>query len=152
MAEPAVLLGWREWVALPELGVACIKAKLDTGARSSALHAFEIERYRRGATARVRFNVRPLQRGDTFVTCDAPIADRRRVTDSGGHSEWRFVIATPLVIGTARRRIELTLTDRGSMRFRLLLGRTALTGVLIDPRRSYIAGKPERFSRGGLDP
>ncbi len=137
-------LGWREWVALPGLGLQRIKTKVDTGARTSALHAFEIEPYQRRHIERVRFGVHPLQRGRGIeVFCDAAIVDRRKVTDSGGHAEMRFVIETLVVIGTTRRTIEMTLSDRDPMRFRMLLGRTALASAfLVDARRSYVAGEP----------
>lgn len=137
-------LGWREWLALPELGIDRIKAKVDTGARTSCLHAFYIESYRRGGDDRVRFGVHPLQRNDrNVVDCDARVLDRRRVTDSGGHREERFVIETRLVLLDFDDRVELTLTNRDTMQFRMLLGRTALVagGFLVDPGASYLAGR-----------
>jgi hypothetical protein len=145
MMKPSlVTLGWREWVALPDLGLPHIKVKVDTGARSSALHAFEIEPYRRRRIECVRFGIHPLQGNrSSEVFCDAQIVDRRKVTDSGGHAEMRFVIHTRVVIGVIERLIEVTLTDRDPMRFRMLLGRTALAGrFVVDARRSYLAGEP----------
>jgi hypothetical protein len=139
-----VTLGWREWVALPDLGVPRIKAKVDTGARSSALHAFQIEAYRHRRIDRVRFGIHPLQGNrSSEIFCDAEVVDRRKVTDSGGHAEMRLVIQTRVVIGATQRVIEVTLTDRDPMRFRMLLGRTALAGAfLVDARRSYMSGEP----------
>ncbi len=144
MVDAPVTLGWREWVGLPELGLPLIKAKVDTGARTSALHAFQVERFAQDGQDWLRFAVHPLQgRDDLVVRCAAPLLDRRRVTDSGGHREERPVIAAALVVGAARWPIELTLTDRDSMRFRMLIGRTALSArALVDVRQSFLMGKP----------
>jgi hypothetical protein len=134
-------LGWREWLALPELGIAGIKAKVDTGARTSALHAFNVERFRRGSKDRVRFLIHPLQqRSDIIIECIANLVDERVVTDSGGHREPRLVILTPVVIGTEQFPIEITLTARETMHFRMLLGRTALRKrYVVDAAGSYLA-------------
>jgi hypothetical protein len=138
------LLGWREWVALPELGIAHIKAKIDTGARTSALHAYGIEPYYKGTQAWVMFVIHPKQRrNDVFVECHAPVKDRRLVSDSGGHKQQRYVIETPLLIGDTTIVTEMTLTNRDSMLFRMLIGRTTLNSrFIIDPQASYIQGKP----------
>ena len=132
-------VGWREWVVLPELQVPAIKAKIDTGARTSALHAFGIERI----GDQVEFSVQPIQRNNLLsVRCSAPLSDIRTITDSGGHSEERYVVTTRLQIGSLMKTIELTLTERHDMLFRMLIGRTALMPqCLVDPSGSYLCGK-----------
>ena len=136
-------LGWREWVALPDLGLPAIKAKIDTGAKTSALHAYYTEPYQLDGVEMVKFLIHPVPRNhDFFVECHTPIIDYREVTDSGGHREMRFVIESKLVIGGQNWPIELTLTNRDTMRFRMLLGRRAMENrAVVEPEASYLNGK-----------
>jgi hypothetical protein len=137
------VVGWREWVALPELGVERIKAKVDTGARSSALHAmgFRARDHRVGEI--LRFEIHPIQRsGRCSVTVEAEVIDLRWVRSSSGASTLRPVIRSPVRIGEQEFPIELTLVRRDVMGFRMLLGRQAVRRrFLIDPARSFLAGE-----------
>ncbi len=142
-ANQKIILGWREWVHFPELGISKIKAKVDTGARTSTLHAFKIKPFFEKGVKKVAFSIHPLQRNQKrVVKCIAPVFDQRIVSDSGGHREQRYVIRTPAQMGSHRWIIELTLTNRDTMIFRMLLGRTALKGkFVVDPVTSYRMGK-----------
>jgi len=141
--EDPELLGWREWVALPGLGVERIKAKLDTGARTSSLHAFRMERFQRDDEEWIRFHVHPVQRSvEDSLQAEAPVVDEREVRSSSGRAELRPVIRTPVRLLGRSWPIELTLTRRDEMGFRMLLGRQALRGrVVVDPGRSFVAGR-----------
>lgn len=143
MNNELITVGWREWVYLPDLHIDKIKAKVDTGARTSCLHAFEIDPYTENGVEKVHFLIHPLQkRNDIVDECDAVVLDKRLVSDSGGHREMRYVISTRLVLGPHEWDIEMTLTNRDSMLFRMLLGRTAMENRMrVDPARSYVQGK-----------
>lgn len=138
------VVGWREWVELPDLGLSFIKAKVDTGARSSCLHAFELEVFQRNDEDWARFKVHPVQGNEQkIVECEAKVLDRRTVRDSGGHVEERVVILTTMRLGGWADKVEMTLTSRDNMRFRMLMGRTSIgkAGFVVDPARSYVQGK-----------
>lgn len=136
-------VGWREWFALPELSIDRVKAKIDTGARTSALHAFFVEPFEEAGQKMVRFGVHPFQkRSDIEIICQSPIKDYRQVRDSGGHQEMRYVIETTIRLGERIWSIEMTLTNRDNMKFRMLLGRTAMRGMAVLPDRSYLFGRP----------
>jgi len=137
------VLGWREWIKLPQLGLA-IKAKVDTGAKSSSLHAFDIEYFGRSNKRMVRFRVHPVQRETaTTVVIEAPLQDQRKVRSSTGEAKVRPVIVTPLQIAGEAWPIELTLATRDMMGFRMLIGREAVRRrYLIDPGRSFLMGAP----------
>lgn len=143
--DALVVLGWREWVALPDLGIDALKVKVDTGARTSALHAFGVERL---PNARVRFRVHPHQNHDhEEVVSEAMLVDERVVRTSGGHSELRPVVRTAIKMGKLDFEVELTLSNRALLGFRMLLGREAVRGrFLVDAQRSYCCGPKRRMS------
>lgn len=140
---PLAQLGWREWVSLPQLGISALKCKVDTGARSSALHAFSVEEFYQEDVLWVRFGIHPRQRNEEDVIwCEAPVTDVRQVTDSGGHSTDRYFITTELTLGAQTFPIHMSLTNRDTMLFRMLLGREAMNGrFVVNPAASYCQGK-----------
>lgn len=141
-----VELGWREWVALPSLGIARLRAKVDTGARSSALHVDAQWRFSEGGTPWVGFRI---SGGHEVVEARAPILDERDVADSGGRRTRRVFLATRLQLAGVERDIEINLTDRRGMLFPMLLGRTAIAGAFtVDPARSSVHGRPPRHLPG----
>lgn len=136
-------IGWKEWCALPDLHLPAIKAKIDTGAKTSALHAYHITPFYRKKKLWVRFELHPLQRNRKFTVARfARVVDQRQVTSSNGHQEMRYVIASTLTMDDQSWPIELTLTNRENMLFRMLLGRDALkNNTVIHPGSSYKLGK-----------
>jgi hypothetical protein len=138
-----VSIGWKEWLALPGLGIPAIKAKIDTGARSSALHTFYLQEFEQDGRLMVKFGVHPLQRRDDIeIHCQAPVIDRRRVKDSGGHGEDRYFVETMAVLGPVRWPVQVSLTNRDNMMFRMLLGRKALEGrFAIYAEQRYLNGR-----------
>ena len=150
-----IVLGWREWAALPGIGVAGLRVKVDTGARTSALNARAIDPFEQDGERWVRFTLHPNRRQDTEIVCAAAVKDVRVVTDSGGHAEERYVIETPIRLGDGAEEwpIEITLANRAGMQFAMLLGRTAIRErFVVDPARSYLAGRPgRRAAAAGAD-
>ena len=144
MTSSYITVGWREWCSLPELALTHIKAKIDTGAKTSCLHAFSVDPFTKNNEKWVRFGMHPNQ-NDTLneIYCEAKVLDEREVTDSGGHIEKRYVISTQLVIDNQTWPIELTLTNRDTMRFRMLLGRSAMAEkFIVNPAESFMLGEP----------
>ncbi len=141
-SESLPIIGWREWLALPELGISAIKTKVDTGARSSALHAFDLQRFCQAGHEWVRFTIHPFQRDlQQTVVATARVIDERQVRTSSGHTELRPVIHTPILLGGCQWPIEITLTNRDVMGFRMLLGRQAIRQrFLVDPGHSFLLG------------
>lgn len=141
--------GWREWAALPDVGVDWIKAKLDTGARTSSIHAFDLEEIEVDGRPHVRFSIHPWQESDDDIAhATLPIHDRREVRSSSGHVEERIVVMMHISICGLDIHSEMTLSRRDEMGFRMLVGREALRqGLLVDPGRSYLGGRPKRAVR-----
>jgi ribosomal protein S6--L-glutamate ligase len=141
------IIGWKEWFSLESLGLPAIKAKIDTGAKTSSLHAFNIKSFYVEDVEYVKFYIHPLQKNKVMTRiCVVPVFDRRMVCDSGGKKEKRFVIKSKLQIGKKELEIEITLANRDSMTFRMLLGRDAVkqAGMMVDTARSFVQGKIKR--------
>jgi hypothetical protein len=140
------VIGWREWIGLPDLGIRRVKAKIDTGARSSSLHAFDVKTFVRGGKTRVRFRVHPLQRDSSRkVECEAEVLEFRLVRSSTGHAQKRPVIVTTIEVLGQSWPIELTLANRDEMGFRMLVGREGVRKrFLVDAGRSFYGGQPTK--------
>lgn len=140
-----IKLGWREWITLPDLGDAEILAKVDTGAKTCALHTFYIDEFEKEDEMWIRFGLHPNRHSDKrALHCESRVKEKRDVTDSGGHTENRYVIETTIGVGEDRFPAEVTLTNRDNMKYRFLLGRNAIRRrFVVDPARSYRLGKRE---------
>ncbi len=143
-----IRIGWREWVQLPALGIPAIKAKIDTGAKTSAIHAFEVTTFKGSQNEElVRFLIHPIRgRDDIVVECEAEVFERRVVRDSGGHAEERIVIQTPIRFGRQEIISDITLTSRDDMLFRMLIGRRTIeaAGALVSVNDSYLLGRVKK--------
>ena len=148
MLQNKIILGSEEWCSFPELGIPTIKARVDSGAKTSALHAINIAPFKKEGHNWVKFDINPIQNNvKTVIHCEAPLVDKRIVKSSSGFREERYVIQTNLEIGNSNWIIEMTLTNRDSMGFRMLLGREAMSGrVLVDPEQQYLLGQPTNDS------
>lgn len=142
MLDNKLILGSEEWCSFPELGIPTIKARVDSGAKTSALHAINISPFVKDGEHWVKFDINPIQNNvKTIISCQAPLIDKRIVKSSSGFREQRFVIQTQLQLGESSWAIEMTLTNRDSMGFRMLLGREAMSGrALVDPEQKYLLG------------
>ena len=149
MVDERTTIGWREWVRLPALGDHVVKAKVDTGARTSTLHAYDITETERDGERWVGFRYHPIQRDEeTTAEAEARVVDRRMVTPSNGRRELRYVVETEVVVDESPLQIELTLTRRDEMGFRMLLGRLALRGrFVVDPKRSFRTAESKEIRR-----
>ncbi len=137
-----LIVGWREWASLPELNIPAIKIKIDTGAKTSTLHALDLDVVIRNQQHYVRFRVYPLQNNQiVHRQCELPVLDERIIKSSNGQEERRITVLTPIKIAEKRWDIELTPTDRSTMFFNMLLGRQAMENVLVDPAKSFCQGR-----------
>ena len=141
--------GWNETASLPELGVDSIRVKLDTGAKMSALHAFNLVEFKKNDQTWVDFEIHPFQNNDTYIVkCSVPVSDVRTIKSSNGQSEKRYVIFSIIKIGAIEWPIEITLTNRDQMSYRMLLGRTAMQNrLLVDPHRTHLLSEVVRKKR-----
>jgi len=146
MSKSLTTVGWREWCGLPSIGIPAIKAKVDTGATTSTLHAIDIKPYDNDGKLFVKFLCHPIQKNTKlYVACDAEVIEMRDVTNSGGYTENRYVIKTEITLQNRKFLTELTLTNRSTMGYRMLLGRETLRhGYLVDSSKSFLLGTRTR--------
>lgn len=142
--EEGQLIGWREWVGLPDWQIPAMKAKMDSGAKTCALHIFYVEPFEKDGETWVKFGIHAYDDSpETVNDCEAKVVDQRLVRDSGGHEEMRYVILSRCQLGNKIQDVETTLTNRDAMQFPMLIGRNALkNGFLVDSGASYLLGKP----------
>lgn len=142
LVKESLLVGWREWASLPMLNTPLIKVKIDTGAKTSALHAYDLEIVEKDNKKYAKFVIHPLQKNDDISRyAVAQIIDTRIIRSSNGHKEERLVIRSPIKIGSHYWDIDITLTKRDIMHHRMLLGREAMNSILVDPNKSYCQGR-----------
>ncbi len=144
MKKEKKVIGWREWIEIPDLGIHKIKAKIDTGAKTSSLHAFDLETFKRKGVEYVRFKVHPIQKDSKHtISAAIPILEYRNVKSSTGHTSRRPVIQTAIRLMSECWIIELTLANRDAMGFRMLIGRQGIRGrMIVDPSKSFLGGRP----------
>jgi hypothetical protein len=149
--EPIKVIGWREWIGLPEIGIASIRAKVDTGARTSALHACDLHPYEKDGAHWIDFRV-PQAGLPKEKRCSALIIDERDIKNTSGQVERRYVVETTLVVGVLQWRAEFSLANRETMAFEVILGRAAIRrhALIVDPGKSFLAGPPHHVARAAV--
>jgi ribosomal protein S6--L-glutamate ligase len=134
-----ITVGWKEEAKLPELNISPIKVKVDTGAKTSSLHAFDIESYEKDSQTYVKFKTSPDKRHPKkVITCEAKVIDYRKITSSNGQTQLRYVIRSPITIGNQSWDIDITLANRKKMRYKMLLGREAMENIIVSPHETYL--------------
>ena len=146
LPRPLLVIGWHECISLPELGLQDFAVKVDTGAKTTALHADDIETFHKGSIKWVRFRSPDIP-GTPPRTCEFPVFTKRDITNTSGAAVTRIVIRTPMILAGRKWKIDISLTDRGTMRFPLILGRRALRrkNIVVHPGRSYLVSKKPHF-------